>query len=394
MRDPKTARKLSVETIRALKTGENIADHVVKGLHVRGRDSGPRWHVFYRDNRGDRRRPCIGQYPAMGLEPAREAAKKLLQAVARGEDPSADKQAARQAMRMSAVFDKYEAEEMTGMRPRTVILYKQLIKTVRPVLGPIRAADVMPADITRALAKFDGPYAANNARRVLRRVFNVARTHWRLALPENPVEATKPNPHRARRRKAEAAEWPALVDALEALRVEFPAHVAAIFCLAYTGARAKELSEATAAHVRGDASGVRLVLTEHKTMRTGDERIIELPQQALQEIRALGKQPGGRLFGPRYMSIYRVWCKARAAAGCPDLRLHDLRRTWASHGKSAGASLHAVGDLLGHRATQTTAGYAYLFTDARSTGAQAIADSIDKRRRKPGSDDEPEGVPA
>jgi integrase len=184
------------------------------------------------------------------------------------------------------------------------------------------------------------------------------------------------------------------VDVLEAHRAEEPAAVALVLCLAYTGARVGELCNANVAHIVRGPAGVKLILAEHKTDRTGEEREIELPEQALVEMAALPRYPGGSVFGGLNVDrMEKLWSKWRAAANIDGLRMHDLRRTWASHGKSAGASLHAVGDMMGHKATQTTAGYAYLFEDARAAGAQAIADSVDKARRKPRNGDEPEGVP-
>jgi hypothetical protein len=55
-----------------------------------------------------------------------------------------------------------------------------------------------------------------------------------------------------------------------------------------------------------------------------------------------------------------------------------MRRTFASVAKSfAGASLAQVGDLLSHASTDTTAGYAYLFSDERAALAQRTADAVD-----------------
>ena len=377
MSDKNNTVRLTVENIRAMKQGDELLCHVVPGLHARRGANHVSWCVSYRDARGDRRRPTIGRYPALGLEPARAAAKLLLQAVARGEDPSSQRRAERAAPRVRDMIARYKADEMPTLKPRSRLVYAHALDVFAGAIGAMRAADVTSADVRRALELFGGPYAANNGRRVFRRMWNVARASWRLDLPANPVEGTKANPHRARRRKAGGDEMRRVIEALETLRVEFPAHVACIMCLVYTGARASEMTTATRNELSQDADGARLTKRDHKTARMGEDRVIAVPRQALDEIARLPRLASGRIFGPEYLAIYRVWTKARATAGCPDLRLHDLRRTWASHGKSAGMSLHATGELLGHRATQTTAGYAYLFNDAATAGAQAIADSVE-----------------
>ena len=66
----------------------------------------------------------------------------------------------------------------------------------------------------------------------------------------------------------------------------------------------------------------------------------------------------------------------RAEAKCPDLRLHDLRRTFASVALSAGYTLAQVGELLGHASPQTTAGYAYLMPQPAAKAVDVIAGKL------------------
>jgi site-specific recombinase XerD len=48
-----------------------------------------------------------------------------------------------------------------------------------------------------------------------------------------------------------------------------------------------------------------------------------------------------------------------------NLRVHDLRRTVGSWLAQDGVSLHLIGQVLNHRDTKTTAGYAYFQTGQR-----------------------------
>jgi len=59
-------------------------------------------------------------------------------------------------------------------------------------------------------------------------------------------------------------------------------------------------------------------------------------------------------------SIDKAWANARAAAELVDVRLHDLRHSFASVGAAGGLSLPIIGALLGHKHTTTTARYAHL----------------------------------
>jgi integrase len=69
-----------------------------------------------------------------------------------------------------------------------------------------------------------------------------------------------------------------------------------------------------------------------------------------------------------YKNLSGAWIKARAYAAGPldDVRLHDLRHSFASLAAGRGVSLQMIGKLLGHRRPHTTARYAHLAADAAS----------------------------
>ena len=72
-----------------------------------------------------------------------------------------------------------------------------------------------------------------------------------------------------------------------------------------------------------------------------------------------GCKPGVRL--PNFNAY---WYRARARAGLDDVRLHDLRHSFASRALALGESLPMIGKLLGHSQIQTTARYAHLARDS------------------------------
>ena len=81
-----------------------------------------------------------------------------------------------------------------------------------------------------------------------------------------------------------------------------------------------------------------------------------------------GRRPGTHLVG-----LPKVWDRVRQAAGLRDVRLHDLRHTYASFGVSQGMALPLVGSLLGHADVATTGRYAHLHDDPRRQAAEAIS---------------------
>ena len=80
----------------------------------------------------------------------------------------------------------------------------------------------------------------------------------------------------------------------------------------------------------------------------------------------------------RLTSLFSHWQRVRREAGLDDVRVHDLRHSFASRGLALGEGLPTIGKLLGHGQVQTTARYAHLARDMLQASASRIADSIHK----------------
>jgi site-specific recombinase XerD len=61
--------------------------------------------------------------------------------------------------------------------------------------------------------------------------------------------------------------------------------------------------------------------------------------------------------------IYKFWNQVRQTARVTDVRVHDLRHTFASYLVSGGESLELVGALLGHTDPRTTQRYSHLASE-------------------------------
>ena len=84
----------------------------------------------------------------------------------------------------------------------------------------------------------------------------------------------------------------------------------------------------------------------------------------------------GAIAGKPYSGLDKVWSRVRKRAGLKDVRLHDLRHTFASVGAGASLGLHVIGKLLGHSQATTTARYAHLDADPMRRAADAIGATI------------------
>ena len=80
--------------------------------------------------------------------------------------------------------------------------------------------------------------------------------------------------------------------------------------------------------------------------------------------------------GGHRVTLREPWDAIRAAAGIPDVRLHDLRHTFASISASSGASLPLIGAMLGHASPATTHRYAHLLDDPQRAAANRVAEAI------------------
>ena len=120
------------------------------------------------------------------------------------------------------------------------------------------------------------------------------------------------------------------------------------------------------------------MLPESKT----GEKVIALSEQALSILHALLRLVGnpfvivGHRHGQHLVNIRKPWGVIRRHANLEDVRLHDLRHSFASVGVNAGASLPMIGALLGHTQTQTTARYAHVSQSPAHQLNQQIGDAI------------------
>lgn len=76
------------------------------------------------------------------------------------------------------------------------------------------------------------------------------------------------------------------------------------------------------------------------------------------------------------MNLEKPWRRIRAAAKLNDVRLHDLRHSFASVAASGGQTLVVIGKLLAHSQPATTARYAHLADDPVKAASNAVGTRI------------------
>ncbi len=111
---------------------------------------------------------------------------------------------------------------------------------------------------------------------------------------------------------------------------------------------------------------------------------MQLPPPAVRLLEALPRRAGnpwvfpGRVPDGRCSesALDNAWRAVREAARLEDVRIHDLRHSFASRALALGETLPVIGKLLGHSDIETTARYAHLAQHSIHEAAERVAKSI------------------
>lgn len=377
--------KLSKSLIAALDPTDHdvvVWDSSLPGFGLRAKSSGVKTFVIqYRNRAGRSRRLSIGNLGKVTLDQARKEAVRLLGQVATGHDPAEERGMLRKSETLGQLADVYMRDHCAGRcKPRTIAAHEWLLKKfIRPKLGRRKLLDLRPADIAKLHADLQAtPYNANRVLGLLRAMLNCAERWEMIPRGSNPAAVIKPYPERKRERFLSTDELTVLLKTLEAAEADGTIDLyeaAAIRLLIFTGCRLSEITTLEWASV--DLPHARIVLEQHKTDQHG-AKIIPLNAPALQILTALPREDGnphvivGRNTGKHLVNLQKPWRRLRKLAGLDDLRLHDLRHSFASFAVGAGIPLAIIGGLLGHRSVQTTARYAHLANDPLKQATDVI----------------------
>ncbi len=193
---------------------------------------------------------------------------------------------------------------------------------------------------------------------------------------DDPCRSIPMNPKKKRERFLTDAEFTRLGQVLDEVsgngsQVSAGA-ITTIRLLMLTGCRKTEIMTLRWEHVDLDRAEIRIV-----NGKTGD-RTVPLSPSAVEVLKALPREPDNPWVvpGTHMADIDGAWQSIRARAGLHDMRIHDIRHSFASRALALGEGLPIIGRLLGHRRIETTARYAHLARDSVRDSAERIAVSI------------------
>ena len=385
--------RISKRTVEALSVERDTVfwDGDLKGFGVRVYPSGSKVYVVQSRGPAGPKRIALGRHGVISADQARRRAAAVLARIKAGEDPRAGARARRApGPTVAELAERYFREHVeVRCKPSTVRSTRQVVdRHLLPALGKLPVAALgrrRVGDLHAGLRAT--PAAANKAIDTLSRMLNRAEA-WGLAPPgSNPCRFVARYRTRRRERFLTGAEFRRLGRVLAAMEGEgrLSAHAAAaIRLLMLTGCRCGEILDLRWEDVHPEAGELRL--PDSKTgpravpLSPAAARVLaELPRVAGNPWMIVGRKPGGRL-----SQITYPWHRVRARAGLEDVRVHDLRHSFASRALALGESLAMIGRLLGHSKIQTTARYAHLAGDSVKLSAAKVAASI-------GADILPEG---
>jgi len=364
------AKKITKKLVDAINPTDNdevIWDAEIRGFGLRCRKNGGKYYVLKYRARGRQRGFTIGRHGSPWTpETARREARKLLGEVAARNDPSAAKAKAKRGATVSDVIDRFMTEHIeVKTKDRTKEEYLRLLnKIIIPELGKVKIKDVTRSDVDRLHYKFRNTrYQANRILAVLSKLFNLAERWGYRPDGTNPCLHVEKFKEEKRERFLGELEFQRLGRILSKAETEwtnYKKYVAAIRLLIFTGCRLNEILTLRWDDVDLDKGEIRL-----QESKTGS-KIIHLNLEALELLENLPHLPGniyvipGEKTGKHLINLQKPWRKIRKEACLEDVRLHDLRHTFASVGASSGLGLPQIGALLGHTNASTTQRYAHL----------------------------------
>ncbi len=342
------------------------------GLGVRVRSSGHRSYVYCRKGEGGARRITLGSAALMTVEEAR--AKCLaVETDARSGRPR------RGAVPTFAEFAAGPARaRLDRCKPSTRKTATWILRAhLLPAFGALPLDRITRAGVTRWFDEYSrsAPGAANRALSLLRQILNHAAGYGHLQT--NPARGIKRNPRPKLTRflsREEIRRLHRVLDRYAGARASHARQADIIRFLLLTGCRKSEIRTLRWQDVDEDT----LNLSDAKT---GPRRVfLNAPARAVLE-----RQPrSGCAYvfpspsnpGRPFSCDLRLWYSVRGEAGIEDVRLHDLRHTFASHAVLQGIPLPVVSRLLGHKCPSMTLRYAHVGDRETEAAAERIGAAI------------------
>ena len=380
---PKLTKRL-IESTLAQNKDALLWDSELKGFICKITPTGKKSYcLYYRTKDGRQRKPKIGDHGSITCEQARDIAQQWLSEVANGGDPSAQKNLLKMLPTVKELFERYMKEHAIHKKESSVKEDRRLCEQyVIPAIGSLKVSSVTREDIislqnaTKHLAT-----TANRVLSLISKAFNLAELWGYRTDGTNPCRHIKKYAENKRQRFLSTDEILNLQQILaEEEGKELTSVLLAIRLLLLTGCRLGEILSLSWQEV--DFAKSCLFLNDSKV----GKRTVYLSPQAIELLKNTPREKdhpyviAGKNKQSHLINLQKPWGRIRKKAGLYDVRIHDLRHTFASVAAANGLSLPIIGALLGHTQTQTTARYAHLVGQPLLEAVGKVGTSINGTR--------------
>jgi integrase len=362
-----TKQSLSQACVPEGKRKLVLTDPETKGLVLEIREHSRSFFLRYTFD-GKQRTTALGPFPTLSLADARNRAEELKRKVLLGEDPLVAKQAQREIPTFDSFFeDIYQPFSKVHHKRSKAIsgLYKNHVGK--------RFGKKRMSDLTRLMVRqwsndlVNAGYSAGMINRLmifLGHLFSVANELQVPGVPRRDELGIKYlKVHNQHQRFLTHEEAALLADAVRGSSNSMLRWIVGFLLM--TGARKREALDARWEHINFERGLWFVPVT-----KSGAPRHIYLSSSAMDLLHELRCDPQHNPTNPlifpnpttgkAFQCVFHAWDRARRVAGLPDLRLHDLRHSFASVLVNNGVPIYDVQKLLGHASVKTTQRYAHL----------------------------------
>ncbi len=395
-----------------------VWDDQIKGFGVRVYPTGGKRYVAQTFRHGKTTRVQIGKHGTLPFEEATIRAKNAINNIDDGINPNEDKKSKRLSPTVQQLAERFQREYVPyHCKERTQVEYNRALKTyILPAIGNLKILKLTRDDISDIHhAMRNTPYQANRILSVLSKMLNQAEVWGYRPDRSNPCYNVKKYKEQKRERYLLPEELICLRKVFEDEGQFALSATNAFRLLIFTGARLSEIQTLKWSYIQGD----RIMLPDSKT----GAKTLHIGKAALGILGDIKRVEGnpyvitGKQEGAYLTDLQKPWRRIRKSAtvlfwrdyceeasglvrklqdrdgmlptwqtcqdeaeeanialptGLADVRIHDLRHTFASGAVMMGESLPMIGKLLGHTQPQTTARYAHLADDPLRLAAQRI----------------------
>ena len=349
------------------KSKQEFYDNEIKGFSLEVRANGTKtYYIRTKGADGKRVAKKLGDAKVISVKDARAKAIKLKRKIeSQVDNLTLEAENSGQTMTLEEFYNDhylpYIKKQIKSYETNISVFKNHIL----PAFGlknmvEIKKSEIITLHSNMVQKKKLAPATANKVLIFISHAFNVAMQLEIKGIEVNPASKIKPYLlNNARERYLTKDEATRLIDAIN--QTEQNIHLKYIIpMLILTGARRGEVLKA-----KHEDFNLNQLCWTIPTSKSGKKRVLPITPQLLELYKSIPKDDTPYLFASAkskkpYVTIYVSWNSARTRAGLKDLRMHDLRHSFASALVNNGRSLYEVQTLLGHSTSKMTQRYAHL----------------------------------